>query len=78
ASTEYTTKELLQYNGLTVEQAKNLPVEFVVKNPKDVDNVQGGYGNVKVNEGQDESLTYHIPSVDKGNIKVVKLDKNGN
>ncbi|MDN5112005.1 cadherin-like domain-containing protein [Aliarcobacter butzleri] len=78
ASTEYTTKELLQYNGLTEEQAKNLPVGFVVKIPKDVDNVQGGYGNVKVYEGQDGSLTYHIPSDDKGNIKVVKLDKNGN
>ncbi|MDN5085489.1 Ig-like domain-containing protein [Aliarcobacter butzleri] len=76
--TKYTTKELLQYNGLTEEQAKNLPVGFVVKIPKDVDNVKGGYGNVKVYEGQDGSLTYHIPSDDKGNIKVVKLDKNGN
>ncbi|MCG3653499.1 cadherin-like domain-containing protein [Aliarcobacter butzleri] len=77
ASTEYTTKELLQYNGLTEEQAKNLPVGFVVKIPKDVDNVQGGYGNVKVYEGQDGSLTYHIPSDDKGNIKVVKISSNG-
>ncbi|MFW2516830.1 hypothetical protein, partial [Aliarcobacter butzleri] len=48
--TKYTTKELLQYNGLTEEQAKNLPVGFVVKIPKDVDNVKGGYGNVKVYE----------------------------
>ncbi|QKF58725.1 LysM peptidoglycan-binding domain-containing protein [Aliarcobacter lanthieri] len=75
--TKYTTKELLQYNGLTEEQAKNLPVGFVVKIPKDVDNVQGGHGNVKVYEGHDGSLTYHIPSDDKGNIKVVKISSNG-
>lgn len=30
-NTKYTTKELLQYNGLTEEQAKNLPVGFEVK-----------------------------------------------
>ncbi|MFW2610963.1 hypothetical protein, partial [Aliarcobacter butzleri] len=76
-NTKYTTKELLQYNGLTEEQAKKLPVGFVVKIPKDVDNVQGGYGNVKVYEGHDGSLTYHIPSDDKGNIKVVKISSNG-
>ncbi|MFV7791432.1 hypothetical protein ACNO6Z_11365, partial [Aliarcobacter lanthieri] len=75
--TKYTTKELLQYNGLTEEQAKKLPVGFEVKVPKDVDNIQGGHGNVKVYEGHDGSLTYYIPSDDKGNIKVVKISSNG-
>ncbi|MCG3677686.1 cadherin-like domain-containing protein [Aliarcobacter butzleri] len=75
--TKYTTKELLQYNGLTEEQAKKLPVGFEVKVPKDVDNIQGGHGNVKVYEGQDGSLTYHIPSDEQGNIKVVKISSNG-
>lgn len=76
--TKYTTKELLQYNGLTEEQAKNLPVGFVVKIPKDVKNIDGGYGNIKLYEGHDGSSIYCIPADKDGNIKVVKLDKDGN
>ena len=76
--TKYTTKELLQYNGLTEEQAKNLPVGFVVKIPKDVKNIDGGYGNIKLYKGHDGSSIYCIPADKDGNIKVVKLDKDGN
>jgi LysM repeat protein len=75
--TKYTTKELLQYNNLTEQQAKNLPVGYEVQIPKNVQNLQGGYGNVKLYEGHDGSLTYHIPADKDGSIKVVKLDKYG-
>ena len=76
--TKYTTKELLQYNNLTEQQAKNLPVGYELQIPKDTNNLSGGYGNIKVYEGYDGSLTYHIPADKDGSIKVVKLDKYGN
>ena len=58
--------------------AKYLPVGYEVQIPKNVKNLQGGYGNVKLYEGHDGSLTYHIPADKDGSIKVVKLDKYGN
>ena len=76
--TDFTIKELLQYNGLTEEDANSLPVGYEVQIPKDVKNIEGGYGNVKVYEEADGSLTYYIPSDDNGSINVVKLDKEGN
>ena len=76
--TNFSTKELLQFNGLSETHAKNLPVGYEVQIPKNVKNLQGGYGNVKLYEGHDGSLTYHIPADKDGSIKVVKLDKYGN
>ncbi|MCT7445314.1 cadherin-like domain-containing protein [Aliarcobacter cryaerophilus] len=76
--TNFSTKELLQFNGLSETHAKYLPVGYEVQIPKNVKNLQGGYGNVKLYEGHDGSLTYHIPADKDGSIKVVKLDKYGN
>ena len=76
--TEYTTKELLQYNNLTEDEAKSLPVGFEVKVPKDISNLEGGYGDIKLYEGYDGSLTYYIPSDGIGSVKVVRIDKDGN
>lgn len=38
---------------------------FEIEIPKGVKNIEGGYGNVKLYEGADGSLTYHIPNKDK-------------
>lgn len=63
--TKYTVKEILQFNGLTEEDAKSLPVGYEVQIPKDVKNIEGGYGNVKLYEGTDGSLTYYMSNKNK-------------
>ncbi|MEV9529528.1 hypothetical protein AB0W27_01990 [Aliarcobacter butzleri] len=76
--TNFSTKELLQFNGLSETHAKYLPVGYEVQIPKNVKNLQGGYGNVKLYEGHDGSFTYHIPADKDGNIKIISIDKDGN
>ncbi len=55
ANTDYTSIDLLEYNNLTLEEAKNLPVGFEVQIPKDITEIQTPQGNIKIYEGYDET-----------------------
>ncbi|RXJ69308.1 hypothetical protein CRV08_04680 [Halarcobacter ebronensis] len=61
-NTPYNSIELLEYNNLTLEQAKHLPVGFEVKIPKDVTVVDGEYGAIKIYEGYDETGVIVTPN----------------
>ncbi|PHQ64717.1 MAG: hypothetical protein COB99_08095, partial [Sulfurimonas sp.] len=43
--TDYTSAELLEYNGISLEDARNLPEGTEIKIPEKVDTLQGEYGN---------------------------------
>jgi hypothetical protein len=76
ANTEFKTMDLLKYNNLTLEQAKNLPVGYEIQIPKSIENFDGGYGNIKLYTAYDGTLTYYIPD-DKGNVNVIKINSDG-
>jgi len=76
ANTEFTTMDLLKYNNLTLEQAKNLPVGYEIQIPKSIENFDGGYGNIKLYTSYDGTLTYYIPN-EKGNVNVIKINSDG-
>lgn len=61
-NTPYNSIELLEYNNLTLEQAKHLPVGFEVQIPKDVTVVDGEYGAIKIFEGYDETGVIVTPN----------------
>jgi hypothetical protein len=54
-NTPYTSDELLEYNNLSQEEAKRLPVGYEVQIPKGVNNIEGGYGIIKEYESYDGS-----------------------
>ena len=61
-NTPYNSIELLEYNNLTLEQAKNLPVGFEVQIPKHVTETTGEYGSIKIYEGYDETGVIVTPN----------------
>lgn len=76
-NTPYSSDELLEYNNLSQEEAKRLPVGYVVQIPKGVNNIEGGYGIIKEYESYDGSKIYYVPN-QYGSKDVVTIDKEGN
>ena len=64
SKTDYTSAELLEYNGISLEDARNLPVGFEVHIPKAVTIINGEYGNIKLFENPDGSTTAILPNKD--------------
>ena len=63
-NTPYNSIELLEYNNLTLEDAKNLPVGFEVKIPKEVTSLESVDGTIKFYENQDGGGIAFVPSPD--------------
>ena len=63
-NTPYNSIELLEYNGISLEDARNLPVGFEVHIPKAVTIINGEYGNIKLFENPDGSTTAILPNQD--------------
>jgi hypothetical protein len=61
-NTPYTSDELLEYNNLSQEEAKRLPVGFEVQIPKGVTVVDGEYGAIKIYEGYDNTGVIVTPN----------------
>ena len=64
SQTDYTSAELLEYNGISLEDARNLPVGFEVHIPNAVTVINGEYGNIKLFENPDGSTTAILPNQD--------------
>ncbi|MCT7567409.1 Ig-like domain-containing protein [Aliarcobacter butzleri] len=75
--TNFSTKELLQYNNLTENDARSLPVGYEIQIPKNVKNIDGGYGNIKMYETHSGGLIYFVPMDEQGNIGIIVIDKDG-
>ena len=72
--TNFSTKELLQYNNLTENDARSLPVGYEIQIPKNVKNIDGGYGNIKMYETHSGGLIYFVPMDEQGNIGIIVID----
>ncbi|WP_128988564.1 LysM peptidoglycan-binding domain-containing protein [Arcobacter sp. CECT 8986] len=66
--------DLLEYNGLTLEQAKSLPIGFDVKIPKDVSIIQGEKAPIKIFENHDGTKSAIIKDENNNTIKVDNVE----
>jgi len=67
--------DLLEYNNLTLEQAKNLPVGFEVLRPKNITEIQTPQGNIKLFENYDGSETAILPEGITGEKTTINFDE---
>ncbi|MFV0562076.1 LysM peptidoglycan-binding domain-containing protein, partial [Malaciobacter mytili] len=74
--TPYNSIELLEYNNLTLEDAKNLPVGYKVLVPKEPPlEIQGENGVIKLFKNPDDTFTLRVP--DENNNKInITYDEN--
>lgn len=69
-STKFSSLDLLEYNDLTLEQAKNLPVGYEVSIPKDVRTIDTEYGKIKIFDRVDGTNYILIPNSDGTKTKL--------
>ncbi|RXK15245.1 hypothetical protein CP985_09735, partial [Malaciobacter mytili LMG 24559] len=75
-NTKFSSIELLEYNNLTLEDAKNLPVGYKVLVPKEPPlEIQGENGVIKLFKNPDDTFTLRVP--DENNNKTnITYDEN--
>ncbi|MFV0561468.1 LysM peptidoglycan-binding domain-containing protein [Malaciobacter mytili] len=75
-NTPFSSIELLEYNNLTLEDAKNLPVGYKVLVPKEPPlQIQGENGVIKLFKNPDDTFTLRVP--DENNNKTnITYDEN--
>ncbi|WP_415397487.1 hypothetical protein [Sulfurimonas sp. CS5] len=64
SKTDYTSAELLEYNGISLEDARNLPIGTEIKIPEKVNTLQGEYGNIKMYQDKEGNLVSVVPNED--------------
>ncbi|RXI35683.1 hypothetical protein CRU99_13795, partial [Malaciobacter mytili] len=74
-NTAFSSIDLLEYNNLSQEEAKNLPVGYKVLVPKDPPlEIQGEYGVIKLFKNQNDSFTLRIPDENNNKINITYND----
>ena len=74
-NTNFTTKELLEYNNLSLQDAKSLPIGFEVQIPKDIHTTIGEYGEIKIYENFDKGGSIFAPNED-GTKNIITYSEN--
>ncbi|WP_123377133.1 hypothetical protein [Aliarcobacter butzleri] len=68
--TKFNSLDLLEYNDLTLEQAKKLPIGYEVLIPKDLKTIDTEYGRIKIFDRADGTNYILIPNSDGTKTKL--------
>jgi len=64
SKTDYTSAELLEYNGISLEEARKLPVGTEIKIPEKMTPLEGEYGTIKIYQDKEGNQVCVVPNED--------------